>query len=162
DLPYQQRWETPPLSTEEELQVEQILTQPFHLIGAGSECFAFLSQDGNTVIKFFKLDTFRPVYLHRGLLLEDYSTYAGTLSPSSGILKRLSGIREFRLNRTFSSIHLAYQELKSQTGLIYLHLNPGGHFKTPLTLYDSCGIAHQIDLNDAKFVLQKRAIPLES
>lgn len=165
NLPHQERWETPPLSTEEQLQVEKILEQPFRLIGSGSECFAFLSQDEKTVIKFFKLDQFRPVYLHRGLFLEDYSQYAGTLSPRpfswrSHWIDRLLGIREFRLQRTFSSIHLAFNTLKEETGLIYLHLNPSHHFKTPLTLYDSCGLAHQIDLNGAKFVLQQRASPL--
>jgi len=167
DLPHQERWETPPLTPEGKAQVEHLLQQPFYLIGAGSECFAFLSEDGKTVIKFFKLDKLRPVYLHRGLFLEDYSDYAGTLSPreySPPFFKknvsRLLGIREFRLQRTFSSIHLAYNELKEYTGLIYLHLNPGEEFQKPLTLYDSCGIAHEIDLNRAKFVLQQCATPL--
>ncbi len=152
-------------------EVQEKLEQPYIFLGAGSECFAFLSQDGTTVIKFFKLDRFRPVYLHRGLFCEDYSSFAGTVAqhtfpvealPSwaAHLLKRLWGIREYRLQRTFESIQLAYGDLKEETGLLYLHLQPQGKFK-PLILFDACGIAHNIDLNTTRFVLQKRATSIE-
>lgn len=164
DLPYQARWETPPLSDKEQGKIDAMLGQPYFFLGAGSECFAFLSLDGNTVIKFFKLDYARPVYIHRGLLFENHSALAGTLSTlrlDFPLIKRILGMREFRLLRTFSSIKLAYEELKKETGLIYLHLNPTDHFKRKLVLFDACNIAHQIDLDSAKFVIQQRAIPLE-
>jgi hypothetical protein len=167
DLPFLTRWETAPLNSEEEAHIQGLLSQPYRLIGAGSECFAFESEDGTAVIKFFKLDFTRPVYLNRGLLSEDHSALAGTLSnhplaqSTHPIFKRLAGIREFRIQRTFSSIKLAYDELKEETGLLYLHLNPTNHLRRSLTIYDSCGIRHQIDLDTAKFFLQKRATPLE-
>jgi hypothetical protein len=152
-------------------ELQQKLEQPYTFLGAGSECFAFLSQDGTTVIKFFKLDQFRPVYLHRGLFCEDYSAYAGTIAkhtfpvetlPSwaAHLLKRLWGIREYRLQRTFESIQLAYHHLKEETGLLYLHLHPQGEFN-PFILYDACGIAHSIDLHSTRFVLQKRGTSIE-
>lgn len=164
DLPYQTRWETPPLSAKEQEKIDAMLWQPYFFLGAGSECFAFLSADGKTVIKFFKLDHARPVYIHRGLLLEDHTATAGTLSTLRSdvpLIKRIFGMREFRLLRTFSSIKLAYEELKQETGLIYLHLNPTENFKHQLTIFDACHIAHQIDLDSAKFVIQQRAVPLE-
>lgn len=172
DLPFQAKWETAPLSSQGQEEVDALLSQPYHMIGAGSECFAFASEDGKAVIKFFKLDRARPVYLHRGVFLEDRSEYAGTLSnhsltrwilpsPFDQRLKRFLGIREFRLERTFSSIHLAYENLKEETGLIYLHLNPTEHLKKTLTIYDACGIAHSVDLDSSKFFLQKRAVPME-
>lgn len=172
DLPFQSRWGTSPLSSEDEALVDALLDQSFRMIGAGSECFAFVSEDGQAVIKFFKLDLARPVYLHRGMFLEDYSEYAGTLSdhpltqlampkPFDNRLKRLLGMREFRLQRTFNSIKLAYDQLKDESGLLYLHLNPTEHLKRSLTIYDACGIKHQIDLDKAKFFLQRRAAPME-
>ncbi len=171
DLPFQERWETTPLSTEEQREIDALLSQSFTFLGAGSECFAFSSADGKAVIKFFKLDLFRPVYLQKGLLVEDHRCLVGSLSNHSWInafpsalqqsIDRLLGIREFRLLRTFSSIKLAYDELKEETGLLYLHLNPTDRFKRKLTLYDACGIKHEIDLDTAKFFLQKRAVPLE-
>lgn len=70
-------------------------------------------------------------------------------------------MREFRIQRTFDSIRLAFGELKEETGLIYLHLNPTEHLQRQLMIYDACGIRHQIDLDSAKFFLQKCALPLE-
>jgi hypothetical protein len=172
DLPFQKKWETAPLSSEQSCEVDALLSQSYTLIGSGSECFAFASADGKAVIKFFKLDHARPVYFQKGLFLEDHSALAGTLSnhpltqaalpsPLDKWTKRVLGIREFRLQRTFSSIKLAYDELKEETGLLYLHLNPTSHFGKTLTLYDSMGIRHEIDLDTARFFLQRRAVPLE-
>ena len=172
DLPHYNRWESKAPTSEEQSAIDRHLTQPFYLIGAGAECFAFVSEDGQTVIKFFKLDHVRPVYFQKGLLTEDYSAFAGTLSdhpltklilpsPFHHWLKRFLGIREFRLNRTFSSIKLAYDSLKKETGILYLHLNPTDHFHHSLTLYDASGIAHQIDLDSSKFFLQKKAVAVE-
>jgi len=172
DLSFQQNWETPPLSAEEEREVASLLSQSYRLIGSGSECFAFMSADGKAVIKFFKLDHIRPVYLHRGLLAEDHSALAGTVShhpltelslpsPFDKGLKRILGIREFRISRTFNSLKLAYDGLKEETGILYLHLNPTAHLKQKITLYDGCGIAHEIDLDTTPFFLQRKAIPVE-
>jgi hypothetical protein len=172
DLPFQAQWEIPPLSLEEQQEIAILLSQPYTLLGSGSECFAFVSADGTTVIKLFKLDHARPVYFQKGLFLEDYSALAGTLSdhpltriklsqPWDKWLKRFLGIREFRIQRTFSSLKLAYDELKQETGLLYLHLNPTTHFGRNLILYDASGIKHEIDLDSARFFLQKRAEPVE-
>lgn len=172
DLLHQQRWEIAPLSAEQKDEVENLLDQPYRMIGAGSECFAFVSRDGKAVIKFFKLDLARPVFFHRGIFLEDYSSHFATISnhpltrlclPSlpQQSLKRLLGIREFRIERSFSSIHLAYEHLKEETGLLYLHLNKTENLHKKLTLYDASGIAHQVDLDKTHFFLQKRATPLE-
>ena len=170
DLSSQQAWEVPPLTEEQE--IKSLFSQPYHLMGVGSECFAFVSEDGQAVIKFFKLDHARPVYFNKGLFVEDHSAFAGTIShhpltrvvlpaPFHHWLQRFLGIREFRIQRTFNSIKLAYDELKEETGLLYLHLNPTEHFHQKLTLYDGNGIRHQVDLDSARFCLQKRAVPLE-
>lgn len=172
DLPFQTRWETAPLSLAQEGEIDALLSQPYTLIGSGSECFAFASADGKAVIKFFKLDHARPVYFQKGLFLEDHSALAGTLSdhPLTKVtlpsvmqkwMKRFLGIREFRIQRTFSSIKLAYDALQEETGLLYLHLNPTSHLGKTLALYDASGIRHEIDLDTARFFLQKRAVPLE-
>ena len=172
DLVNQEEWKTPLLSCAEELQIKTLLSQPYYLIGSGSECFAFKSEDGKAVIKFFKLDQMRPVYLNKGIFAEDHSAFAGTLSnhlliqwtlpnPFQYWLKRFLGIREFRIQRTFNSIKLAYNELKEETGLLYLHLNSTDYLHQILTLCDGNGIRHEIDLDSARFYLQKSVIPFE-
>jgi hypothetical protein len=166
DLPARPEWETPPLSSKEHQKIDALLSQRYRLIGSGSECFAFLSEDGKTVIKLFKLDIMRPVFLHRGLFEQDHSAHAGTLStfspPSFRPLARLLGMREFRLKRTFSSIKMSFDSLKEETGLIYLHLNPSTEWQKTLTLIDGSGICHTIDIDTTLFFLQKGAFPLEN
>lgn len=61
------------------------------------------------------------------------------------------------LSSLFESLKIAYEELREETGLIYLHLNKSGHFHKKLTVWDRIGIAHEIDLDSTQFLLQKRA-----
>lgn len=160
------------IAAEQEQAVLRTLNQPFTFLGAGSEAFAFLSADEQYVLKFFKLDAVRPVYVLRGLFAEDHSSKAGTLSSLytqcenlpwrlDAITKRVLGMREYRIGRTFYSLKRAYDNLREETGLMYLHLNPTSHIHQKLILYDPNGIAHQIDADTSRFYVQKRAIPLE-
>ncbi len=171
DLPTREEWQVAPLSAFEQHELMQTLQQPFTFLGAGSECFAFLSADGKKVIKFFKLDSLRPVYLMRGVFFEDYSKWAETLNPLNPriadlplwlqkTIKRIRGIRAFRICRTFNSLKTSYTHLKEETALLYLHLNPTDTLHTSLTLYDPNGIAHTVDLDTTRFYVQERATPL--
>lgn len=170
NLSYQAAFETTPSTKEELASIKTLLKQPFYLMGSGSECFAFISQDGKYVIKLFKLDHLRPVYLRKGIFRHDLREYASSLSPEppyqkyfpktiQNLLNRVRGIREFRVQRTFQSIVLAYNQLKKETALVYVHLNPSEEFTEPLVLYDSCHIAHQVDPNAVRFVIQETATP---
>jgi hypothetical protein len=171
DLALHPTWDIPALSCSEEKAVVELLDQPFTFLGSGSECFAFLSQDKKSVIKFFKLDYLRPIYFFRGLFTEDHSKNAGTLSsvyarlslPSSldRLAKRILGMREYRIARTFNSVKLSYDNLKEETGLIYLHLNPTSSFHKKLILHDPNGIAQEVDLDTSRFYIQTYATPLE-
>jgi len=53
-LPWNPAWETAPLPGEEQHELEQALSQKFHYLGCGGQCFAFSSEDERYVIKFFK------------------------------------------------------------------------------------------------------------
>lgn len=173
DLPPNPDWDVTPLSSCAFAELKTALNQPFRLLGSGSECFAFLSADGTTVIKFFKLDHARPVYFLKGLIREDHSAYAGSLSnhwllkmplisPFTSWRDRLLGIREFRITRTFSSLKLAFDELQEETGIVYLHLNPTKNFQQTITLIDANGYQHQVELDTTRFLVQQCATPLET
>ncbi len=58
---------------------------------------------------------------------------------------------------TFSSYKIAYEYLRDQTGLLFMHLVPGDGFKQTLTLVDHEQKEHTIELGDFEFFLQKRA-----
>lgn len=62
-----------------------------------------------------------------------------------------------KLNQIMQSCHIASENLKSETGLIYAHLNKTSHWKKRLTLVDKINIRHDIDLDSTEFLLQKKA-----
>jgi hypothetical protein len=159
-------WDIPPLNDVERSHLDQALNQPFYFLGMGSECFTFLSQDKKTVIKFFKLDQMRFVYFKRAWAKEDHSALAvnshwlNTLPLPSFLdpyRKRVVGIRQFRIENTFNSCKIAWDYLREETGLVYLHLNPTTDLKKQLVVYDKIGIRYEIDLDSTRFVIQKRA-----
>ncbi|MES2345002.1 MAG: hypothetical protein V4494_03580 [Chlamydiota bacterium] len=60
------------------------------------------------------------------------------------------------LHHIFESCKLAYELLKEETGLIYLHINKE---KTPLyiTLIDKLGFFHKVNINQTEYAIQKKA-----
>lgn len=107
-----------------------VLGQPFTYLTKGGQSYVFASEDGYFVLKFFR-------YPHR---LPFVHTHVDR-------------------SRDFLSAKIAYTDLKDETGLIYVHLNPTKTLKT-VTLVDKLGISHPIHLDDYAFVLQRRASPV--
>jgi hypothetical protein len=147
-LPYDSRWEINPVGDFEKREIDAILNQKFHYLGAGLQCYVFQSNDGNYVIKLFKHHHMRPKSW-----LNHFSLPGKIDKFRTNIIKA----REKRLRRHFRSYKIAYQDLLEETGVVYIHLNKTEEFKDPLILVDKIGIAHSLDLNNTEFVLQKKA-----
>lgn len=115
-----------------------ILQQKFYLKDQGGQSYVFISADEKYVLKFFK-DMPRPWI------------------PFKKYQKKKIG----KLIRTINGYHLAFERLREETGILYLHLSPT---KTCLatTLVDRLLIEHSIDLSSVYFILQKRATPVAS
>ena len=126
------RWETPPPTSEELTEINTILSQSFTFLGGGMQSFVFLSEDRSTVIKFFK---HRPSILKKGRF-RTHTPY---------------------LDSIFNSYHIAFNQLKDETGVFYIHLNKTDGLHPRLTLIDKIGTRHYIELDGTEFVLQKRA-----
>lgn len=148
DLAFEPKWDTAALTDGQLMELKQQLNQPFYFLGSGGQCYAFASADKKYVIKFFKHHHMRPNHWVDHL-------------PAPSFLKSLQKsfihLRLDRLDHIFSSCKLAYDHLKEETGLVYLHLNKTDLFHQQLILYDKLGIAHQIDLDRTTFALQQRA-----
>ncbi len=127
---------TQPLGPSRGVDPYLILKQKFYLKDQGGQSYVFISADEKYVLKFFK-DMPRP-----WIPLQNYQK------------KKLG-----KLIRTMNGYQLAFDRLREETGLLYLHLSPT---KTPLptTLVDRLLIEHSIDLSSVYFVLQKRATPV--
>lgn len=146
DLPNDPRWEVPPLSSEEQAQIHARLDQPFTFLGAGGWCFAFLGEDGETVLKFYRHNQFRPTEL-----LTEFS-FGKLFFKSPRLPINSSYFQEFN----FESCTLLYKEAKDRTGILYVHLNKTEGLHKPVTLIDNIGVAHTIELDKTEFVVQKR------
>jgi hypothetical protein len=148
DLSFNPDWEIPPLAPDEHQKVIALLDQPFTFLGNGAQCYAFQSQDGKTVIKFFK---------HHHMRVNSWLNRL-ELSPKLHLYRlKLTGGGKERLHLILGSCKISYDHLKEETGLIYIHLNKTNHLQKKLTIIDPIGIAHQVDLDQMEFVVQKKA-----
>lgn len=128
-------WQIPtPLAEDEKVAIDALLSQRFTYLARGKQSFAFVSEDGQTVLKLFNNR------LHR----------------------RAKWLRsekaKQKLDAVFTSYQLADERLKEETGLLYFHPQAGDDRFPNTKLIDRLGIVHEIDLNHCGFLLQKRAV----
>ncbi len=126
--------QNPPFDPDE---LDLALSQPYTHLGNGGQCFAFLSADGNYVIKFIKQKAF------------DLPRWAGYL-PSFLVQNKIAK-RKAKRNKVFSAFELSFENLKDETGLLYAHLNQTHDQKTVIVE------GNEISLDDVSFVVQRRA-----
>jgi hypothetical protein len=146
-LPDGLKWDTTPLTESECLEVESALKQSFHYLGCGGQCYAFASEDGRYVIKFF-ITPFRLFSSHALQTLPIFSTKKCTQKTKRALSK---------LQRDFSSYQIANDILKEETGVLYMHLTKSTHLKKQLRIVDKLGIAHTLDLDQFAFAIQRKA-----
>jgi len=147
NLPNDPRWEVSPLSQEEQKRIDLLLNQPFRFLGVGGWCTAFLGEDRQTVLKFYRHD-----HLLLSAILRKFS-FKKLLLKCDPMPQGAPYFQEFN----FKSCIFLYKEAKERTGLLYVHLNKTQGLHQPVTLIDNIGIKHTIDLDRTEFVVQKRA-----
>ncbi|MES2121789.1 MAG: hypothetical protein V4492_03300 [Chlamydiota bacterium] len=135
------------------LEIQTLLEQPFHFIGSGGTCFAFLGADQKTVLKLFK-------HQH----LTSHSLLWHIAFPLSVDIWRLKKIllkekehNHKRLPFFFGSCALADEKLKEQTATLYLSLKKNTLINQTVQLVDQWGFTHTLSLRDTEFALQEHA-----
>jgi len=148
DRNYDSKWDTETLSDHELDEIRNLLNQPFHFLGGGGQCYAFESLDGSVVLKFFRHDYLRPEALLRKI------SFPSFLEP---LKQTMLNLRSSSVGRCLAGAKIAFEELKEETGMLYVHLNKTeGLFQT-LTFTDKIGVKHTIDIDKTEFTLQKKA-----
>jgi hypothetical protein len=66
----------------------------------------------------------------------------------------------WKKERDFRGYELASDRFKEETGIVTTHLTPSDHAYPTITLYDKLNCRLTLNLNEAPFVLQKRATPI--
>jgi hypothetical protein len=135
-------------SPSQQQELSTLFDQPFHYLAKGAQSYVFASADGQTVIKFFRLYHLTPPVWLTSL------SFPLPLMPFK--LHKMLG-KQQELDTDFQSYKIAYEQMKEETGLVYVHLNKTQQLKKHLTIYDKIHIAHQLDLDQMEFLVQKRA-----
>lgn len=127
----------------EGLEASFSMDQTYHFLGKGRQSFAFVSNDGKTVLKFFNKDYFQmPWY--------------------SFLLPNIEAEKEKRTRRKkyFSEGYfIAEKHLRDQTGLLYVHYGKTKNLPK-VSVHDQANRVFTIDLNQVPFVLQRKGEPL--
>jgi len=140
------KWAIGKLSEIDFSQVCQILSQDFNYLGSGEECIAFLSADSKYVLKFFRTRNLTPKSWLRYIPFPGLEQYK---------FKKIDK-KMLRHQELFTSYKLAYEDLKEETGLIYIHLNKTKKLHPKVRLFDRMRRCYQINLDHYEFILQKK------
>lgn len=146
--PFEPKWQTHPLSSDEKKELENALSQKYRYFGKGGQCYAFFSEDGQYVIKFFKQRVYKIPLWHHFIPVP----YVFNRYKEKKRLKRLD-----KIERDFFSYKTAYEDLPEISGLLYVHLNQTQDLDKTLTIIDLLNIEHRLDLDKFDFILQRRA-----
>jgi hypothetical protein len=142
------KWETHISSPQEQGQWKSILNQRFHYLGSGGQCFAFLSEDGQYVLKLLRHHFYVPPAKLSKLPLPERIKNA--------LMKRSNYCTQ-KLYRDFTSYKIAFEELPEECALCFVHLNKTHVYDKKVTIIDKLGIEHHIDINTKEFILQQKA-----
>jgi len=121
-------------------ETRNALSQTFHYLGRGRQCFAFESADHQYVLKFPRTDIYTTPIWMQVLPLKRYQT-------------KTEFTRSKRKRFVLNSFEIAHQDLKDDTAMIALHLGQSSSRKK-ITLIDKCGCKHQLPIGKLTFALQ--------
>lgn len=143
-LPYEPRWEVSSPSLRE---IRSLLSQPYYYIGKGSQCYVFESEDKKNILKFFRLSRFRLPAFQEALPLPPFL---------AEIQNKRREEKQRGQEELFASCTLAFNELKQECGLLYLHLNKTTHLFQELTLYDTLKRRFTLSADRCAFLIQRK------
>ena len=131
-------------------QIDSILLQPFHYLGHGKQMIAFESADGKYVLKLF--NPMRPLkngWYKRWKFWQRYSSFKW--------ISREWFQKKARLKKLFTRHKIAYEKLRDETGLLFVHLEPNPKICHYLHITDNRGKKHVMPLSPTPFVIQEKA-----
>lgn len=147
EMPHKKEWEIS-INEQQKKELNKIFNQRFSYLGKGAQAYAFVSEDGKYVLKFFKFKHLRP-----NLLLLSVPP-VGPL----GEWKQAKILRkEEKLNGVFGAYRLAWGVHQQEAGLLFIHLNKTDDLKKAVEVEDKIGLNWTINLDDVTFVVQRRA-----
>ncbi len=146
EYPFNPEWEvkTPP----ETIQfVNMVTQQPFYWLGKGFQATAFVSDDGEYVLKFAHQGRLREVpFKHNPIQFLFNKEFRDQMEE-----------RQSHREEIFTSSKMAYEEFPEESGILYVHINRTENLIKGIKLTDSVGQSYRIRGDETSFVLQKKA-----
>lgn len=149
---FDSRWDV--VTTPEELKnVREIFSsQKFFYLGHGFQCYAFASDDGKYVVKFFRYQRLRLPALIQALpslpYLDEWRKER---------IVSLHHRRESLLRSCITSWNLA----KRETALLYVHLNETKDLIGRATIVDLLGNEYTLPMDEYRFMVQRKALHIK-
>jgi hypothetical protein len=139
----------PPPSRQQFAQLQSCTKRRFLYLAKGSQAYAFISEDGNYVLKLFKCHHMRPApsWFQEIPLPDSLAQYRDSLVAR----------RDHRVSLALNSYKVAATTLRRECALIYAQILPSKQFSLPVTIRDGIGREYSIDLAAHGFALQQRA-----
>ncbi len=124
--------------------VRELLRQPFHFLGRGSQSYAFVSEDGQYVLKVFQQ--------HHFLIPSFLKSW-----PLPKLAHDFARSQEIKREKFMKSVAIAATHWKEETGTLYAHLASSDELEFSLTFIDKLNIAHQVPADTLQFAVQRKA-----
>ena len=141
-------WAMRPLTSDEKALVGKALSQPYHYLDKGHQAYVFASADDQFVLKLLKFQ--------RGRVPNWLRSTSLPFSLEQWRLKRIAK-KDQMLNSLLTSWKLSFEALKEEASIVYVHINKTHDLPQKLQLRDKLGLAHELDLNNAIFQIQRKA-----
>lgn len=146
-------WEVASLVGGEKREVELALEQEYFYLGKGHQAYAFESKDGKYVLKFLKFQPYR-----YNPIVEKF--------PLPQSLDRMRSTKllhkEEKRDALFRSWKVAFENLKEESGVLYIHINPTKNQHGKVTLYNKSGFPYLLSLDEHVFMVQRKADLVET
>lgn len=143
---YRQDWDVE-VSPELVTYVNVITQQPFHWLAKGFQAYAFESQDGEYVLKFFQ---------QQRLQEKTFKTNPFSFLFSKSFREKADFVKNHR-EEIFSSSKLAFEEIPRESGILFVHLNKTENLLRGIRISDPMGQGHKIKGDEASFLIQRKA-----
>lgn len=127
-------------------KVDEALSQAYTYLGRGHQCYAFASEDGRYVMKLPRYDRYELSFFLR----------ACPFSFLDGYREKVRADLKHRLQFILESFRIAFEDLREDTAVIYLHLHRTKQWETPLLIKDNIGRTYSLNLDQTAFILQEK------
>jgi hypothetical protein len=130
-------------------QASEILNQRFTYLNHGGQMTVYESQDKKYVLKFFN---------PRSVIKRNWFQKFNKLRRFNS-LKWITNTyfrKKARMKRFFNRYEMAFQDLREETGLVYVHLDPSTCLAQSVEVVDKEGSLHHLPLKAYPFVLQRK------